>query len=338
MSKRLLAHLAHVELLTPKLDQSVEFFKDTMGLTESGRAGDSVYLRCWGEFYHHSVVLTAAKQPGLDHAAWRTLGPEELSEAVSRIEARGVRGEWIEKSIGHGRAYRFRGPGGHVHEVFWDVERFMAPPEQRSTYPERAQRFIGRGIAARQLDHITIAIAKIKDACEWYRDTLGFRFMATTSLDEDPDIIVFAVVTTNEKSHDLGLAIDLSQVAGRIHHLSFWVDSQEDLLRAADILLDSGTPIEFGPGRHGIGEQSYLYFREPGGLRLEINTGGYRNYVPDWEPVHWHPSQGSNTMYRNVGMPNSMMEAFPPAPEPVMPDADLEPTVTGVKNPWVKHG
>ena len=172
----------------------------------------------------------------------------------------------------------------------------------------------------------------------WYRDALGFRFMATTSLDDDPNTIVFGVVTTNEKSHDLGLAIDLSEITGRMHHLAFWVDAQEDLLRAADFLLESGTPIEFGPGRHGIGEQSYLYFREPGGLRLEINTGGYRNYVPDWEPVQWRTSQGSNTMYRNLGMPDSMMEAFPPASAPVMPDADLGPTFPGLKNPWVKHG
>jgi len=199
------------------------------------------------------VVLTEAEQPRLGHAAWRTLGPDELSEDVSRIKASGVHGEWIEKSVGHGPAYRFRGPGGHVHEVFWDVERYIAPPGQRSTYPERAERFSGCGIAARQLDHITLATANVKAGGMWYRDTLGFRFMSMTSLEDDPDTTVFGVVTTNEKSHDLGLSIDLSEIRGRIHHLSFWVDSQEDLLRAADVLLESGTAIEFGPGRHGIG-------------------------------------------------------------------------------------
>ena len=42
-------------------------------------------------------------------------------------------------------------------------------------------------------------------------------------------------------------------------------------------------------------------------------------------------------MYRNIGMPDSMMEAFPPASAPVMPDADLEPTFHGLKNPWGKR-
>jgi catechol 2,3-dioxygenase len=79
-----------------------------------------------------------------------------------------------------------------------------------------------------------------------------------------------------------------------------------------------------------MGEQTYLYFREPGGVRLEFDSGGYRNYQPDWEPVKWMPSQGSNTMYRNMAMPDSMMEAFPPAAAGAVPEGDL----AGMANPW----
>jgi len=32
-----LAHLAHVELLTPRPDESLRFFVGVMGMTESGR-------------------------------------------------------------------------------------------------------------------------------------------------------------------------------------------------------------------------------------------------------------------------------------------------------------
>jgi len=327
MSKRILSHLAHVELLTPRLDQSIAFFIDTLGLIETARVGNSVYLRCWGEHYHHSIVLTAADHAGLGHAAWRTEGPEELKEAVSRIEASGIRGSWTEKSVGHGRAYRFQGPSGHVHEVFWDVDRFQAQADLKSTYPDRPQRYVGRGIAPRQIDHITLNAQDIMTTCRWYRDTLGFRFMAYTILDHDPNIAVFGVLTTNEKSHDLGFGADLSAVSGRFHHLAFWVESQEALLRGADIILESGVPIEFGPGKHGIGEQGYLYFRDPVGLRIELNTGGYRNYIPDWQPSAWRMSQGSNVMYRNLEYaPQSFMEALPPAPEPVAPEFGVHPT------------
>ena len=338
MAKKYLAHLAHVEILTPKLDASVAFFKDVLGMIETERQGASVYLRCWGDHYRNTLILTESESPGLGHAAWRTWGEEELEQAVKSIESNGAKGAWVESAPGHGRAYRFTGPGGHVMEVFWDVERYHAPASERSTYPDRPQKMSRYALAPRQLDHVTVATANVRKVGNWYRDVLGFRFMATTYFGDDPNAIVFGVVTTNEKSHDLGLGIDMSGMPGRLHHVAFWVDTQDELLRCADLLVEQGTAIEYGPGRHGIGEQSYLYFREPGGVRIEINTGGYRNYIPDWEPLNWHVSQGSNTMYRNIGMPDSMMEAFPPAPGFAMPDADLVPAGADAANPWAKHG
>ena len=44
------AHLGHLELLTPKAEESLRFFVDVMGMTESGRRGDSVYLRGWDDY------------------------------------------------------------------------------------------------------------------------------------------------------------------------------------------------------------------------------------------------------------------------------------------------
>ena len=45
-----LAHLGHLELLTPKPDESLKFFVDVMGMTISGRKGESVYLRGWDDY------------------------------------------------------------------------------------------------------------------------------------------------------------------------------------------------------------------------------------------------------------------------------------------------
>ena len=38
-----IAHLGHLELLTPTFDKSVRFFTDILGLTISGEKGDSVF-------------------------------------------------------------------------------------------------------------------------------------------------------------------------------------------------------------------------------------------------------------------------------------------------------
>jgi len=104
--------------------------------------------------------------------------------------------------------------------------------------------------------------------------------------------------------------------------------------------MENGTHIEYGPSIHGIGEQSFLYFRDPSGLRIEVNTGGYRNYVPDWQANTWKPSTGSNNMYRNGAMPMSMTESFPP--DEGHPTATEEGIVPGTEeallNPYGKHG
>jgi catechol 2,3-dioxygenase len=325
MSNRLIAHLAHVEVFTPKPDESLVFYKDVLGLEESGREGQSVYLRGWGEWSYHSFQLTEAEQPGLGHIGWRAWGSEELERAVANLEEAGAAEGWFDDSVGHGRAFRYRGPGGHLHEIFWEMQRYDAPPELRSSYPDRPQRYAPRGIAPRMLDHVTVMTADTLGDARWYEEQLGSKFTEWTVLD-DADVPVFAMSTNNEKSHDLGLILDQSGVPGRLHHIAYWVDSRDELHRAADILLNAGTPIEFGPGRHGMGEQEYLYFREPGGVRLEIVTGGYRLYMPDWEPTKWTPAQGSQTFYRNLQMPDSMLEGTPH----VEPGSDGEPAV----NPW----
>ena len=321
MAKLLLSHLAHVEIMTPKLEESTTFFKELLGLEESAREGRTVYLRGWGEYYHSSLILTEGSQPALGHIGWRTNGQEELEAAVQQIEASG-RGEgWVDASIGHGRAYRFRGPGGQLQEVFWEVERYKAPPALKSTFPTRPQRFTGRGVAVRMLDHVTVCSRDVMKDVAWHRDTLGFRFTEYTVPDQYPDMVVFAQLTTIETSHNFAFVLDFSHIPGRLNHVAFYVPERTDLLRAADLLLEAGVEIEFGPGEHGIGEMPYLYIREPGGMRVELNAnGGYRNYVPDWEPIKWVPSQGSASLYRNIGMPDSMNDSFPPAPEGSFPE------------------
>jgi len=310
--ERLLSQLAHVEILTPTPDESLRFYVDVLGLEESGRAGGSVFLRGWGEFFHHSLQLTEAAHPGLGHIAWRTDGPEQLETAVARIEASGHGLGWKDDDLGHGPAYRYRTPaGGHVHEVFWEVERYAPPPELAPSFPNRPQRFVPRGCAVRCLDHITITTPSIPTDSDWLARTLRHRYTEDTVTDHDPDFVVFAMMSVCERAHDLGLVHEFSGVQGRINHFAFFLDQREEHRRAADVLLDAGVPIEFGPGRHGMGEQDYLYVREPSGLRVELNSGGARNYEPDFPPVHWRPEQGSNVWYRNLGMPQSMFESFP---------------------------
>lgn len=309
---RLLSHLLSLEITTPDVAASVAFYVRRFGLRVVDEVDGKVYLRCWGDHYRHSLVVAPGPDAGLANMTWRVDGASALDELVGRVEAAGVTGGWRDDLPAQGRTYTFVGPFGHRLSLVWDVPPFVAEEGYGSTYPDRPERRSSHGAAPRFLDHVTIAASDVRAFAQWYADVLGFRVMAFTDLEDGP-VTVFSVLTTNEKSHDLGIVIDTSATAGRVHHIAFWADDPQDLVRAADILLENGTAIEYGPSVHGIGEQHFLYFREPSGLRVELNSGGYRNYVPDWRARTWKPSQGSNDFYRNWHMPDSMMEAFPAA-------------------------
>lgn len=322
----LLSQLTHVEIYALDLDQTVRYYEEQIGLRVVGRTDDRAYLRAWGDYYTYSLVLTRGDQPGLVSAGWRTISEEALEEAVARIEATGYAGKWREPAAHLGRSYVFTGPYGHTLQLFWEIEKYKAQPEFASQYPDRPERRTGHGLAPRHLDHLTIAASDVEGFANWYGATLGFRRMGFAGFEaEGQPVTFFGVLTTNEKSHDLGVLLDSSGVPGRIHHYAWWVETREDLVRAADLLIENGTSIEYGPGVHGIGEQVYLYFREPSGLRIEVNTGGYRNYVPDWEPNRWGPEENADDFYRNVSLPATMLEAFPSANKPTATEQGLVP-------------
>ena len=127
-----IAHLAHVELLTPKPEASLAFFVNVMGLTESGRAGDSVYLRGYDDYEFHTLKLTASTTTGIGHLAYRAASPQALARRVAALEAAGLGGGWVEGDLGHGSAFVARTPDGHKIELYYDTRWYEAPPHLKS--------------------------------------------------------------------------------------------------------------------------------------------------------------------------------------------------------------
>jgi catechol 2,3-dioxygenase len=307
MSEVLLSQLAYVELVSPRPEETVRWMIDVLGLEESAREGQSVYLRGFAEWLHSSMIVTEGPEPGLGRIGWRTYGPGDPETIAQRVE-----GEWVAERPGRGAAYAFRAPAGqHLHEVFWETELYEAPADQ--VEPDqlfRPQRYTGRGAVARYLDHVTIASPAIGDDIAFYK-TLGAR--NTAQIHAEPGFNVFSTMTCNgvRHTHDLGLVPDFSGATGRVNHIAYRVDQRLDVERAAEVFLANDTAIEFGPGIHGIDEITYLYVREPGGMRIEINAGGWVNQMPDWQAPVFGPRQSGTTLWKNIQMPESMMECWP---------------------------
>jgi len=280
-----LARIGHAELFTPKPEESLRFFVDVLGLEEEAREGSSVYLRGYGDYLRYSLKLTEAPQSGLGHLAFRAWSPEALERRVVAIQATGLGTGWIEGDVGHGPAYRFTDPDGHVLEVFYEAERYAAPDHLRPSWRNQPQRYVGRGAGVKRLDHVNLLAADVRASRAFAQDVLGYRLYEAIRLEDGTE--TGAWLSLSIAAHELIYVADARGARGRLHHLAFWVDTREECLRAADLFVDNGVPIEAAPSKHAIAQGFFLYGFEPGGNRIEVTTGGYFVFDPDYEPVIW---------------------------------------------------
>ncbi len=275
------AHLGHVELLTPDLEASTHCFTAVLGLREVGRDATRVLLRGEAEYELAGLTLTASARAGIGHLGLRTSSAEALARRVQEVLAAGIAGEWVEGGFGHGPAFCFTGPSGHPTELYWETERYVPPDADRPPAKDRLGRRGTAGVDVRRLDHVNLLAPDVSAAASVAWSALG-----ATLLDEivdDVGVMAGAFTTFGQRPLELVYTRDPYGASGRLHHVAFWVDTREEVLRAADIFVDHGIQIEVPPAQHTIGRSFFLYGFEPGGNRIEITTGS--DLVLDPDPV-----------------------------------------------------
>ena len=282
-----IAHLGHVEVYTDRYEESLDFFTRVYGLTLSDEADGSAYLRAWDDYEFHTLKLTRHHTTGVGHIAYRTDSEAALMRRVKAIEASRYRViGWVEGDLGHGRAFRFEDPFGHVFEIYWDTVRYSPPAGERPALKNLAQRFHGRGCCPRRLDHLNLLSEDVTEFRAFMETYLGSRVTEMIRLDNGR--IGGCWFTVNNKTYDLACTEEHGGGQGRLHHVTYATDQREDILRAADIFLENGVHIETGPHKHAIQGTFFLYVWEPAGNRIELANAGARLILaPDWQPVVW---------------------------------------------------
>ncbi len=289
-----IAKLGHVSLVTPNLQKSLWFFHEVLGLEITERSKDTVYLRANSEFEHHSLVLQAGDRAYMDHVGWRVKRPEDIEEFERRLRTSNIEVKKLPKGQenGQGDAIRFQMPTGHTFELYYDVEKPYASPEDRSVLKNQNYKLWNRGIAPRRIDHVNLWTSTNPSAAhDWLSGNLGFKMREFIRLGNGQTIGGWMSVTP--LVHDVAVMADPNAATpARLHHVAYWLDNAQDVLRACDILREHGIVPDQGPGKHGISQALFTYVRDPGsGHRVELFSNGYLIFDPDWEPIEWNEEE-----------------------------------------------
>lgn len=301
-----IAHLGSIELLTPKLAESLRYFHDVLGMEIVHRDGQSFYLRGYGDYAASTLKLTEAGRAGIGCISWRAASLPALERRVRPIAADGRGTGWIDRDYCRGRSYRFRDPDGHAMEIYYEEERYRPPDDLRSTLRNLPMKYAGRGVNVRRLDHLALLCRDVAANRGFAQCRLGLQLREQVVFNGGRDEIG-SWLSPSPMHHQIAYVKDISGAAGRLHHVSFWVDNREDVLRAADILTENGVFIEAGPSKHNNSQGFYLYSYEPGGNRVEIYTGSYLVFAPDWEPVTWNEEERGTGVYWGAPLPESFL-------------------------------
>ncbi|OCS90629.1 catechol 2,3-dioxygenase [Caryophanon latum] len=314
------AQLAHVELYTPKLQESVAFFTDLLGMQVSATMGDSVYLRAYEDFYHHTLKLTAGPEAGLGHVAWRASSPEALERRAIELEASGRGIGWIDGDLGHGRAYQFTTPDGHLNEILWDVDYYEASEKDRTLLKSRPQKRPTQGVPVRRLDHVNLMCQDVTPNKQFMADTLGFKLREHVVVGPNEEIEIGAWMSVSPLVHEVAFMRDNTGNEGRFHHIAFWYGYPQHLMDIADLFVENNITIEAGPGKHGVSQAYFMYVLEPGGNRVELfGDSGYLIFDPEWKPIKWtEPELKEAIIWYGSPLPDTYFIYGTPEREPVL--------------------
>ena len=281
------AQLTHVEIFSPKVDESVAFFKNLLGMSETMRDGKSVYLRAYEDHYHHSLKITERDTAGMAQMGWRADSEAALHRRVEAIEKTGLGRGWIDNESGYGRAYEYTTPDGHVQRLLWEIEYYEAPPELKSGLLSRPQKRPIQGVPVRRLDHVNLMASDVTVNSAFYQEAMGLK-VRENILVADGAVEVGAWLSSGAMVHEVAIMRDDTGAKGRLHHVAFWYGYPQHLSDIADVCRDHDIRIEVGPGKHGITQAMFLYVFEPGGNRIELfGDAGYLIFDPTWKTRTW---------------------------------------------------
>ena len=258
------AALSHIGLAVDDPVEAAAYYARTLGLAVSETLADGTIRLGWGRGFH---ALELARDDGL-HFGLELPDEATLAAFESRLQAHGVPAAREEVAGDHPPILAFRDPDGHRIEAHGPVDRSGEHAADPGRRPVR-------------IHHVTLASPAIAEQVAFYENILGF--CISDRMGE-----VFTWLRCNEEHHTV--AVVAADVPA-LDHYAYEIDSWASLRTWCDELAARDVSLQWGPGRHGPGNNLFVMFDDLDGNRVELSCEMERywddraQYAPrDWAP------------------------------------------------------
>lgn len=238
--------LRSVMLEVPDLASALDFYTRIWGLILVHADDEVAYLRATGGDAY-VLALRAGTRPVVVEIAYRADDASDLAALRDRAVRAGamlVTDITERPDIASGHGFCVRDPKGRRLAVV-QGDRRVSPLSASGDRPSR-------------LAHVNINCSAIERDIAFYRGGFGFDLTDRSQK--------MAFLRTNDDHHAVVLAEDSVDT---LNHIAFQNDAWEGVMRAGGRMRDAGYPIGWGPGRHGPGDNVFLYFVDPFGIVIE---------------------------------------------------------------------
>lgn len=297
--------IGRVEIRVLDLNESVNYYTNIIGLEETGREGNRVYLKAWDEYDHHSIILQQSDRAGMDHMAFKVKDLYELEKLEKKIEDFGCTVTRVSDGtrLAEGEAVRFIIPTGHAVELYAEIEQpgTATGVLNPAPWPNNL-----KGIAPHRLDHTLLTGDDLETVTRFFKEVLGFH-QTEKIVTVDGETMIGSFLSASNKAHDLAF---VKGPDNKLHHAGFYVDNWYEVLKAADILSKNKVQVEVTPTRHGITRGQTVYFFDPSGNRNEAFASGYLSYA-DFPTITWTEDEiGAGIFYHRRELIESFSKAL----------------------------
>ena len=266
--------LRSLALTVPDLAAAEAFYTGTWRLAVAARGDGVLYLRGSGHDHHLLALHAAPGTPRILKVTLRARSADALSAiAAAAVDAGGrvERGIAAADDLAGGQALCLLDADGRRYEV---VHGDALRPADAPAPPDQPLR----------LAHAVLNCHAIAQAQAFLERALGFVLADRTR--------IMAFMNCDADHHSLALG-DTDNDA--LNHVAFLMPTLDAVMRGGGRLKDAGLPPQWGPGRHGPGDNAFNYFVDPFGIVIEYTAeveqidDGYRPGAPtDWT---WPPGR-----------------------------------------------